>query len=613
MYIRTICAVTSFFLFLSLSHIVDIGMIGKAFGANPPTVSISATPLSVAPNRSSTLSWSSTSATTCSINQGIGTVATSGTKRVTVPATTTYIITATGPGGTATASVTVAIAPRPTLTFAADPSYIRSGQSSTLTWSTTGATSCFADWLGKVVSTSGTSQVTPTKTGPYTITATGPGGQVQASVMVTIVNPSVTLSANPLTINLGEESTLSWSSAKSNTCVVDQGIGGVQPTGSITVAPTQTTTYTITSTDPLGDKATAAATVTVIPPPTVMISANPVSIAAGQSSALTWTTTNATSCFIDQGVGAVATSGTQAVSPIKTTTYTITATGHSGTATATATVTLIPLPTVMISANPVTINPRQSSTLNWSTTNATTCSIDQGIGTVPASGTQTVFPTKTMTYTITATGPSGSATAAVTVMVNTVSKIDITITWPAEGAFVTGSSVMVEGTVNNSFGNETGITVNRMNIASLSGNTFAVNRVPLIEGVNTITVTAVDTIGTTATKSITVNATTAANYIRLTAYPESSMAPMGVNLRINGSFSIVNPVITPQGPATVEQLVSDNPDEYKYRIATEGLYYFTAQVTGPDNNVYQDTVAVTALSPQIDALLRGKWEEMRIF
>jgi hypothetical protein len=89
------------------------------------------------------------------------------------------------------------------------------------------------------------------------------------------------------------------------------------------------------------------------------------------------------------------------------------------------------------------------------------------------------------------------------------------------------------------------------------------------------------------------------------------MAPMGVNLRINGSFSIVNPVITLQGPATVEQLTNDNPDEYKYRIATEGIYYFTAQVTGPDNKVYQDTVAVTVLSPQIDALLRGKWEGMK--
>ncbi len=81
-------------------------------------------------------------------------------------------------------------------------------------------------------------------------------------------------------------------------------------------------------------------------------------------------------------------------------------------------------------------------------------------------------------------------TAAVTVMVNTVSKIDITITSPADGTSVTGSSVMVEGTVNNSFGNETGVTVNKMYIASLSNNAFAVNRVPLIEGANTITVIA---------------------------------------------------------------------------------------------------------------------------
>ncbi len=86
---------------------------------------------------------------------------------------------------------------------------------------------------------------------------------------------------------------------------------------------------------------------------------------------------------------------------------------------------------------------------------------------------------------------------------------------------------------------------------------------------------------------------------------------MEVTLRINGSFSIANPAITPTGPGTVEQLTSDNPDEYKYRITTEGIYYFTAQVTGPDNNVYQDTVAVTVLSTQVDALLRGKWEGMK--
>jgi hypothetical protein len=170
---------------------------------------------------------------------------------------------------------------------------------------------------------------------------------------------------------------------------------------------------------------------------------------------------------------------------------------------------------------------------------------------------------------------------------------------------------MVEGTVNNSFGNETGVAINGMYIASLSNNAFAVNRIPLVESANTITVTAVDTMGTMATKSITVNATAAANYIRITANPESSMAPLDVTLRINGSFSIANPVIIPTGPGTVAQLTSDDPVEYKYRITTEGIYYFTAQVTGPDNRVYQDTVAVTVLSSRVDELLRGKWEGMK--
>ncbi len=41
------------------------------------------------------------------------------------------------------------------------------------------------------------------------------------------------------------------------------------------------------------------------------------------------------------------------------------------------------------------------------------------------------------------------------------------------------------------------------------------------------------------------------------------------------------------------------------------MYFFTVRATGPDNNIYQDTVAVTAFSaPQLDALLRAKWTSM---
>ncbi len=257
------------FLLVLLSTIVVIhtgssGVIGDACGADPPSVSISANPVAVAPGRSSTLTWKATNAAACAIDQGIGMVAVSGSKKITVAATKTYTITATGPGGKATASVTVAVAPRPTVTFSANPANIRPGETSTLTWSATDTTYCFADWLAKVVPVSGSAQVSPAKTGPYTIMAVGPGGTVQRSLRVTVVNPAVTLSANPVTINRGDVSVLSWSSAGSNSCVIDQGIGSVAPTGSITVSPTQTTTYTVTSTDPLGGTATAAATITVV-------------------------------------------------------------------------------------------------------------------------------------------------------------------------------------------------------------------------------------------------------------------------------------------------------------------------------------------------------------
>jgi hypothetical protein len=156
-----------------------------------------------------------------------------------------------------------------------------------------------------------------------------------------------------------------------------------------------------------------------MPPATVSISANPASIQSGASSTLTWTSTNATACSIDQGIGAVNTSGSTTLSPTTTTTYTITATGAGGTATASATITVgpPPAPTVSLSANPASIQPGGSATLTWTSTNATSCTIDQGIGNVPVTGSVAITPSATTTYTITAIGPGGTATANVTVTV----------------------------------------------------------------------------------------------------------------------------------------------------------------------------------------------------
>jgi peptidoglycan-associated lipoprotein len=68
-------------------------------------------------------------------------------------------------------------------------------------------------------------------------------------------------------------------------------------------------------------------------------------------------------------------------------------------------------PTVQLSASPTTIEKGQSTTLSWSSKNATNVSLDAGIGTVEASGTRTVSPGASTTYKVTASGAGGTATA----------------------------------------------------------------------------------------------------------------------------------------------------------------------------------------------------------
>src|SRR4029077_20195889 len=73
--------------------------------------------------------------------------------------------------------------------------------------------------------------------------------------------------------------------------------------------------------------------------PTASLTANPNTVDRGQSTMLTWQTSNATDASID-GIGAVQTSGSQSVPPSDSTTYTLTAKGPGGTQTATARVTV---------------------------------------------------------------------------------------------------------------------------------------------------------------------------------------------------------------------------------------------------------------------------------
>ncbi|HEY7391257.1 MAG TPA: peptidoglycan-associated lipoprotein Pal, partial [Bryobacteraceae bacterium] len=82
--------------------------------------------------------------------------------------------------------------------FAAEPSSIQRGQSSTLRWQVNGQTTNISINQGiGVVQATGNSRVTPTDPTTYTLTATGPGGTTTATATVSVTAPPPPLPPPP--------------------------------------------------------------------------------------------------------------------------------------------------------------------------------------------------------------------------------------------------------------------------------------------------------------------------------------------------------------------------------------------------------------------------------
>jgi hypothetical protein len=84
-----------------------------------------------------------------------------------------------------------------------------------------------------------------------------------------------------------------------------------------------------------------------------------------------------------------------------------------------------PLPTVSLTANPTSITSGGSSTLTWSSTNATSCT-GTGFTAGGTSGSATVSPTASQSYSITCTGTGGTAapsSATITVSATTLTAL----------------------------------------------------------------------------------------------------------------------------------------------------------------------------------------------
>jgi copper(I)-binding protein len=149
---------------------------------------------------------------------------------------------------------------RPTISsFTANPSTITAEQTSTLSWSVSGATSLTLN-PGNVDVTGETShEVSPDSTTTYTLTATNANGSTQQSTTVTVTEdgnnnqPVIqSFTANPSTIQAGESSTLSWSVSGATSLTLNPGNIDVTGQTSRVVSPESTTTYTLVATNANG-------------------------------------------------------------------------------------------------------------------------------------------------------------------------------------------------------------------------------------------------------------------------------------------------------------------------------------------------------------------------
>jgi hypothetical protein len=276
---------------------------------------------------------------------------------------------------------------------------------------------------------------------------------------------------SPSSINGGGAAILAWEVENASSVSIDPGIPAAPSIGADKVAPSTTTTYILTASNNYGSTRSTVLlmvggtggipqTPASLTPVINSFSAAPLSITAGNTAVLTWSTTNATGARIN---GAdVAVNGSQAVNPASTMTYILEANnGANSTSRSTMVVVTGPatpppslgLPTILsFTANPVSVAPGGSTTLNWNTLNATSANI-AGFGTVPVNGSLTINTTGTgsITFSLTATNSAGNSYATTTISVGSAAPPPPSGSLPIAALYISPPSIMSGGSATLSW------------------------------------------------------------------------------------------------------------------------------------------------------------------
>ncbi|MGZ4081723.1 MAG: Ig-like domain-containing protein [Bacteroidia bacterium] len=273
--------------------------------------------------------------------------------------------------------------------------------------------------------------------GTYTYYAGTCPGTYRIPVVVTVLNaPTLTLTANPTSICVGQTATLTANGASSYTWSPATGLSSTS--GSVVTAnPVATQTYTVvgangTCTD------TKTITLTVTPAPTLTAVASSTTICSG--TAVTFTASGTTTYTWSANAGSV-TTATATATPASSSTFTVNGASGGCSATFTLAVNVIATPTITVGASPSTICSNGSSTLTALGAATFTWSANANSATT---ATTVITPGATDTYTVTGDN-GGNCTSTKTVTVNVVTTPTITIN-PSPAAICSGASVTFTAT-----------------------------------------------------------------------------------------------------------------------------------------------------------------------
>jgi len=222
-----------------------------------PAVNFTANPSTITAGDGTTLQWGVTGARSVLIEPGVGQVALTGSRMVYPSASTTYTLVAQGDAGPVSRTVVVIVNNPPIeASFTAFPETVTAGdQRSQLRWSVQGANRVrIVPDVGEVPA-AGSYGIIPARTTTYVLTAETDCCVISRSVTVTVAGstappqygPVVELfNITPNSIYRGESATLEWRVANAASVTIEPGIGTVPPSGSVSVSPQASTTYTMT-------------------------------------------------------------------------------------------------------------------------------------------------------------------------------------------------------------------------------------------------------------------------------------------------------------------------------------------------------------------------------